>query len=394
MIETKFKESELGPIPKDWCILHLGEIASIKTGPFGSALHAADYVRNGTPIITVEHLGVPYIVHSTTIPLVSLEDKKRLKSYILQEGDIVYSRVGSVDRNSIVTDKEDGWLFSGRLLRVRKQLDYNSFYLGYHLNSFDSRRRIIGSAVGLGMPSINTQILGKHLVLLPSKLIEQERIADALTDIDMLIAELSVLIEKKRAVMTATMQDLLTARRRLFGFSEPWKTITFGDILAYEQPSQYIVSSTVYSKTGTPVLTAGKTFILGYTTESHGIFNKTPTIIFDDFTTDSKFVNFSFKVKSSAVKMLSLQNKDCDLKYIFYLMQIFKFHIVEHKRHWIAEYSKECIKLPSLSEQQAITSILSDMEVNINELIAKRDKYVAIRQGMMQQLLTGKIRLI
>lgn len=140
MIETKFKQTELGPIPEDWNIYTLGTVSDIKTGPFGSALHASDYVRFGTPIITVEHLGEPYIIHALNIPLVGVEDKKRLSQYTLRTGDIVYSRVGSVDRNSVVTEKEDGWLFSGRLLRVRNSGNYYAPYLGYHLNSNNAKK--------------------------------------------------------------------------------------------------------------------------------------------------------------------------------------------------------------------------------------------------------------
>jgi restriction endonuclease S subunit len=129
--------------------------------------------------------------------------------------------------------------------------------------------------------------------------------------------------------------------------------------LEYEQPTKYIVKSVDYSdEYKTPVLTAGKTFILGYTDEKQGVFrDKLPVIIFDDFTTASKFVNFPFKVKSSAMKILHTDHKKADIKYLFYLMQNIKFPINEHKRYWISEYSKIKIPLPSFEIQKQIAGL-------------------------------------
>ncbi|MBK7055159.1 MAG: restriction endonuclease subunit S [Leptospiraceae bacterium] len=117
---------------KDWKECKLGDVAEIQTGPFGSQLHMSDYKLKGTPIITVEHLGDNRIIHNN-LPLVSDEDKDRLKKYILKEGDIVFSRVGSVDRSAYVHKKENGWMFSGRLLRVRSMdnLVYSRFLSFY-----------------------------------------------------------------------------------------------------------------------------------------------------------------------------------------------------------------------------------------------------------------------
>ena len=120
-----------------------------------------------------------------------------------------------------------------------------------------------------------------------------------------------------------------------------WKEYELGKLLPYEQPTAYIVESTDYSDAyNIPVLTAGKSFILGYTNETRGIFNQLPVIIFDDFTTATKYVNFKFKVKSSAMKILHI-NTDLVLpKYIYYRMQIIQFDHSTHKRYWIQQYSK------------------------------------------------------
>lgn len=161
----------------------LGEIAEVQTGPFGSQLHMSDYKVVGTPIITVEHLGENKILHNN-LPLVGDDDRKRLIKYTLKEGDIVFSRVGSVDRRAYVNKNEDGWMFSGRCLRVRANdkivnPKYLSFYFGQE--SFKETIRMV--AVGATMPSINTTILSEVEVNLPS-LPEQNAIAEVLTSLD------------------------------------------------------------------------------------------------------------------------------------------------------------------------------------------------------------------
>ena len=138
-----------------------------------------------------------------------------------------------------------------------------------------------------------------------------------------------------------------------------WVVTNFESLLEYEQPTKYIVRSTNYkSSYKTPVLTAGKSFILGYTNEANNIFNDLPVIIFDDFTTESKFVDFPFKVKSSAIKILHI-NTDLILpKYAFYLMQTTEIDHENHQRYWISTYSQKEIALPPLKEQERILSKL------------------------------------
>lgn len=133
-----------------------------------------------------------------------------------------------------------------------------------------------------------------------------------------------------------------------------WLKLQIRDVLYYEQPTKYIVENTTYkNEYKTPVLTAGKSFILGYTNEVKGIYNKLPCIIFDDFTTESKFVDFSFKVKSSAMKILS-NNTNVNIKFIYYLMRQIKVNFDTHKRYWISDFSKKEIIIPSLNIQNKL----------------------------------------
>lgn len=138
-----------------------------------------------------------------------------------------------------------------------------------------------------------------------------------------------------------------------------WVVTNFEAFLEYEQPAKYIVRNTNYkSSYKIPVLTAGKSFILGYTNETDNVFNDLPVIIFDDFTTESKFINFPFKVKSSAMKILHI-NTDLVLpQYAFFLMQSKEIDHENHQRYWISTYSQEEVALPPLNEQKRILSKL------------------------------------
>lgn len=153
-----------------------------------------------------------------------------------------------------------------------------------------------------------------------------------------------------------------------------------GELLSYEQPTQYIVNSTDYNdKYDIPVLTAGKSFVLGYTNEKNGVYNSLPVIIFDDFTTASQFVNFPFKVKSSAMKILTANTELVNPKFIYYRMQIIHFDAGTHKRYWIQQYSKIKVAVPPLSEQERIVA-------HIEELFSQLDSGVETLKKTKQQL--------
>ena len=150
-----------------------------------------------------------------------------------------------------------------------------------------------------------------------------------------------------------------------------WCICLLEDIIDYEQPTQYIVASTDYNdEYKTPVLTAGKSFILGYTNESKGIYNNLPTIIFDDFTTDSRLVDFPFKVKSSAMKILQV-NKGINIQYVAYFMSITRLAGNTHKRYWISEYSKIPIPIPPKEEQDRIVQMISEIENKLDSISAE-----------------------
>ncbi|MCI8867948.1 MAG: hypothetical protein HFE61_07380 [Anaerotignum sp.] len=166
-----------------------------------------------------------------------------------------------------------------------------------------------------------------------------------------------------------------------------WTEYSLGELLSYEQPTAYLVKSTDYNnKNKIPVLTAGKTFILGYTNENHGVYDTLPAIIFDDFTTASQYVNFKFKVKSSAMKILTANIKLVVPKFIFYRMQIIKFDASTHKRYWIQQYSKIKVKIPPIPEQERIVArieeLFSRLDNSVNELKKAKERLKVYRQAV------------
>ncbi|MBB4726936.1 restriction endonuclease subunit S [Xanthomonas arboricola] len=166
-----------------------------------------------------------------------------------------------------------------------------------------------------------------------------------------------------------------------------WQFEKLGDHLDYLQPTPYLVSATSYNNNYlVPVLTAGKTFVLGYTDEVDGVFDQNlPVIIFDDFTTSSKFVNFPFKVKSSAMKIL-LPRNNASIRFFYELLQIISYEVGAHGRHWISIFASMKVPVPCAAEQQKIADCLSSLDDCIGAEIRKLDALKTHKQGLMDQL--------
>lgn len=320
---------------------------------------------------------------------ISESRRKSLGAVRLPSGAIVFAKVGAavfqerkriLAQDSCIDNNMSAFIVDENLIDVR--------FAHYLLTAFK-----MSDLVSVGaLPSLNGGQLRSIPLLVPVELSEQRRIVEALKSADDLIGTLERLIAKKQAIKQGMMQQLLTGRTRLPGFNAAWRSRPLGELLSYEQPNRYLVSSADYTRAGTPVLTAGKTFVLGRTTERRGIFEDVPVIIFDDFTTASKYVDFPFKAKSSAMKMLSARVGG-NLRYIFERMQLIDFAAVDHKRRWIAEFSKIEINVPNKDEQDAVAVVLEDFDAEIDLLKHRLVQARAIKTGMMQQLLTGRVRL-
>lgn len=201
----------------------LSTLADIQTGPFGSQLHKEDYVQNGTPIVTVEHLGKRKFTKQN-LPCVSDKDKKRLSKYILHEGDIVFSRVGSVDRCSYVSREYNGWMFSGRCLRVRPFAEIEPQYLYYYFTLESTKQFVRGIATGATMPSINTKFMGEVPIAYPS--------IDVQRKITGLLNTLNDKIELNDAINKNLYEQMLAifdnAKR-----TSSWHAHKLGDVLTF-----------------------------------------------------------------------------------------------------------------------------------------------------------------
>lgn len=157
------------------------------------------------------------------------------------------------------------------------------------------------------------------------------------------------------------------------------------DVLCYEQPQPYIVENTEYTAEGIPVLTANKAFVLGYTSETDGIYDKGDCIIFDDFTLDCKYVDFPFKVKSSAIKILTAKNKEL-LRYTFEFLKYLDLSTEEHKRHYIAETQNQEFILPTEQIVKTIAHIFSTLSVRMETAVKQRNVFEKQKQYLLRQM--------
>ena len=221
-------------------------------------------------------------------------------------------------------------------------------------------------ATATAQPGLAVNVIDEVDILVPP-ISEQSRIATAVENCFSLIdaieqdsSDLKDAVQKARSkILDLALSGRLTSDTSHYPkLPDGWKYKRLDEVLGYEQPQKYIVESSEYSDDyTTPVLTAGKSFIIGHTNEQSGICTDVPVIIFDDFTTDSKFVDFPFKVKSSAMKILHPKG-DINLKYLAYFMSITRLVGTTHKRYWISEYSKIIVPVPPKGEQDKIVSLI------------------------------------
>ena len=189
--------------------------------------------------------------------------------------------------------------------------------------------------------------------------------------------------------MSKNNENRLVPKLRFPEFEDVWNLEQLSNLLDYERPDNYIVKDTNYITEGTPVLTANKSFILGYTQETFGICSDIPAIIFDDFTVDKKYVDFPFKVKSSAIKILRPKGKD-DLKFIFELMSLIRFEAKEHKRYYISAYQNLTVPVPKPEEQQKIAECVSSLDDIISTESQKLETLKDHKKGLLYNLLPAE----
>ena len=326
--------------------------------------------------------------------LVYSSNDEDIKQYSLKKGDLLFNRTNSSEwlGKTEIYKGEQPAIYAGYLIRVRPIL-ISSDYLNIVMNSSYYRNWCYNVKTdAVNQSNINAQKLSKLMVPIPP-LKEQERIVVEMAKWASLITSIKNDKEDLQAAIKQTKSKILDLAihgklvpqdpndepaaellKRINPKTEitcdnghypqlpdGWCKCRLEDIVEYEQPQAYIVNSTDYDDSYlTPVLTAGKSFIIGYTNETKGIYQNTPCIIFDDFTTDSKLVDFPFKVKSSAMKILKVTD-DIEIEYVAMFMSITRLIGDTHKRYWISEYSKLCIPIPPRKEQKRIINVVKVM---------------------------------
>ena len=228
-------------------------------------------------------------------------------------------------------------------------------------------------------PGLAVNKLLKIKVVLPS-VSEQTKIARFLSLLDERITTQNKIIDKLQSLIRGIRNDVFGKFRKSVGVNA-----MVGDVLSYEQPQPYIVEDTEYTAEGIPVLTANKAFVLGYTSETDGIYDKGDCIIFDDFTLDCKYVDFPFKVKSSAIKILTVKDKEL-LRYTFEFMKYLDLSTDEHKRHYIAETQNQELFLPTAQVVRTIAHAFSALSSRMKTVTKQRNMFELQKQYLLRQM--------
>ncbi len=351
------------------------------------------YKETGRPFVRSQNVGWGLLLLNN-VAFIDEETHNSFSATEIKENDIFLNISGaSIGRSAIADVQVTGGNVNQHVCIIRvKPSELNSVFLSQFLNSAAGQKQIDSFQAGGNRQGLNFGQISSFLIPTPNPG-EQQKIADCLTSIDDLITAEAQKLDALETHKKGLMQQLFPAdgetmpKLRFPGFKGAWEVKPLGDCLDYIQPTKHLVKSTAYNdEYRTPVLTAGKTFILGYTNEIQGIFaDGLPVIIFDDFTTASKFVEFPFKAKSSAMKIL-MAKKDANIKFIYEAMQIIKYTVGVHERHWISIFTKLNIAIPKISEQQKIAACLTSIDDLITANTQELNALKTHKKGLMQQL--------
>lgn len=415
-LKVGYKQTDVGVIPEDWAAVPLGNLCAFKTGPFGSALHKSDYTSGGIPLVNPMHILDGKIVPSDDMTI-TVQAARNLSEFLLRRGDIVIGRRGDMGRCAVVLAAEDGWLCGTGSMIVRTGAASEPAFFQRVLSSPSAIGRITETSVGSTMVNLNQGTL-RGLVVQAPPVEEQRAIAAALSDADALIASLDALINKKRDLKQAAIRQLLTGKTRLTGFTGEWDVKPIGpeiDLLT-GHPFQ----STGYSSIGVRLL-RGSNVKRGKTDWSHEILQYWPEITSElaryelaegdlVIAMDGSLVGKSYARLTSIdlpamllQRVARIRSKKIDTGYlaqfvgsddfIGYCDSVKTVTAIPH----ISPQDIRNYRIPippTIAEQIAIATVLSDMDAEIATLEAQRDKADGLKQGMMQELLTGRIRLV
>jgi type I restriction enzyme, S subunit len=404
-------------LPSDWMWKTVGSLSSparnaIVGGPFGSDLVSTDYVASGVPVIRGQNMGPLAIVGPYAF--VTEEKADSLKANLARPGDVVFTQRGTLGQVSIVPPSPYGrYLISQSQMKVA--LDHtlvDSTYLHSWFTSEIGQRSICQSAIQTGVPHINLGILRTLPVAVPP-LREQTAIATALSDVNALLAKLDVHIAKKRGLKQAAMQQLLTSQTRLPGFSEEWSTKTLGSLAKIQRgASPRPIDSPAWFDENSSVgwvrisdVTSAEMFLHETTQRlsALGVQHSRPVAA------GSLIMSICATVGRPIITKLDVcihdgfvvfDNLQADQLFVYYVLEWIEPQWSKHGQTGsqmnlnTGLIKGRPIELPSRAEQTAIATVLSDIDAELTALEARRNKTRAVKQGMMQELLTGRIRLI
>ncbi len=404
-VKRGYKLTEVGEIPEDWAVSTLGQVASVKTGPFGTLLSAAEYCEyDGVPMISVREIRDGFIRVSNETPRIPSTVVRRLPQFVLRAGDIVFGRKGGVDRSAIVNADEDGWFLGSDGISARLLGGIHNLYVAYQFRSKRIQNLLLQSAIGTTMPSLNQQILGNVSIPIPISFAEQVAIATALFDADALIESLEQLIAKKRLLKQASMQELLTGKRRLRAFDDKWRVGTLAEGISLFSGHHILAQNCNSEGIGMPYITGPADFPNGKI--GHTKFTEWPSTI-------CKAGDILITVKGSGAgslvvadreycisrQLMAIRVQEWSKDFVYYTLLSDSQRIGSASTGLIPGLSRSDIlntklSIPTADEQSAIGCVLYDMDAEIQAIDARLAKARQIKQGMMQELLTGKIRLV
>ena len=368
----------------EWEMKSFGEITEkIGDGLHGTPIYVENsdfYFINGNNLVNgkIELNNNTKKVNLTTF---SKNDKGLNKNTLLISINGTIGNIAKYNEEKVMLGKSIGYF----------NFKTNSDYFYYVLQTNLIQDYFISELTGSTIKNLSLKTLRETTVSYPL-ISEQQKIATFLSLIDERIQTQNKIIEGLQTLKMSTSKKIFSKEFRFkddSGNNFPdWETKTLGEVLDYEQPTNYLVSNTEYDDSyKTPVVTAGKTFILGYTNETEGIFDneKLPIIIFDDFTTTSQFVNFQFKAKSSAMKILKAKDNN-NIRFVFEAMQMINYEIGGHGRHWISVFSNLEIQFPSLQEQTKIANFLSSIDEKIEIEKQLLNQYENQKKHLLQNM--------
>ncbi|MCE8724427.1 restriction endonuclease subunit S [Phocaeicola vulgatus] len=303
------------------------------------------------------------------------------ENYVVNEGDILLARTGASTGKSYLYRKSDGKLYYAGFLIRANVAEHNPYFVFSQLHTHRYWRWVSIMSARSGQPGINSLEYASFPIF-TTTLKEENKISSLLSLIDERITTQNKIIEDLKKLKSAIRKRIFTSLK-----NEHTENYEINQLLAYEQPSAYIVANDEYSAdtTLTPVLTANKGFVLGYTDEDFGIYQKGECIIFDDFTMDAKYVSFPFKVKSSAIKILTAK-LNVNLRFMFEYLSYLGLKSEEHKRHYISEIASLVIELPSKEKQNRIANLMTSLDNKLALEEKVKAKYEDKKQYLLSQM--------